>query len=93
MGSQLLLLVVGFLLTGVLGTVLTSVFQTRTWNHQHEVEQRDEERQQALKTFEEVSARLGQTTIPDETHPLGGQKEGPRDGRRGGHKCGHRGLR
>ncbi len=58
MGSQLLLLVVGFLLTGVLGTVLTSVFQTRTWNHQHEVEQRDEERQQALKTFEEVSARL-----------------------------------
>jgi peptidoglycan hydrolase-like protein with peptidoglycan-binding domain len=58
MGSKLLLLVVGFLLTGVLGTVLTSVFQTRTWNHQHEVEQRDEERQQALKTFEEVSARL-----------------------------------
>jgi hypothetical protein len=57
-GGQLLLLVVGFLLTGVLGTVLTSVFQTRTWNHQHQVGQRDEERQQALKTFEEVSARL-----------------------------------
>jgi len=58
MGGQLLLLVVGFALTGVLGTLLTSYFQTRTWNHQHEVEQRDEERQQALKTFGEVSARL-----------------------------------
>jgi len=58
MGTQLLLLVVGFLLTGVLGTVLASVFQTRTWNHQHEVEKRDEERQQALKTFEEASTRL-----------------------------------
>jgi lysozyme family protein len=53
MGGQLLLLVVGFLLTGVLGAWLTHRFQSRAWDEQHKVEQRDQERQQALKTFEE----------------------------------------
>ena len=58
MGEQLLLLVVGFALTGGLGAWLTNRFQARAWDHQHEVEQRDQERQQALRTFEEVSTRL-----------------------------------
>jgi peptidoglycan hydrolase-like protein with peptidoglycan-binding domain len=57
-GEQLVLLVVGFLLTGGLGAWLTHRFQARAWDHQHEVEQRDQERQQALRTFEEVSTRL-----------------------------------
>jgi peptidoglycan hydrolase-like protein with peptidoglycan-binding domain len=51
-------LVVGFLLTSVLGGLLGYLFQGRTWAHQHEVQQRDQERQQALKTFEEVSRLL-----------------------------------
>jgi hypothetical protein len=58
MGGQLLLLVVGFLLTGVLGAWLTNRFQRQASEEQRKVEQRDLERQQALKTFEEVSTRL-----------------------------------
>jgi Putative peptidoglycan binding domain len=58
MGQQLILLAVGFGLTGVLGTLLGFVLQNRAWAHQHEVGRRDEERLQALKTFEEVSLLL-----------------------------------
>jgi peptidoglycan hydrolase-like protein with peptidoglycan-binding domain len=58
MGRDLLPLVVGFLLTSVLGGLLGYLFQRRTWEHQHDMQQRDQERQQALKTFEEVSRLL-----------------------------------
>ncbi len=58
MGRDLLPLVVGFLLTSVLGGLLGYLFQGRAWAHQHEVQQRDQERQQALRTFEEVSRLL-----------------------------------
>jgi peptidoglycan hydrolase-like protein with peptidoglycan-binding domain len=68
-GQQLLLLVVGFTLTSVVGGALGYWFQRRAWAHQHEIELRDEERQRevqrreeehqrALKTFEEVSRLL-----------------------------------
>jgi hypothetical protein len=58
MVTDLLPLVVGFLLTSVLGGLLGYLFQRRSWAHQHEVQQRDQERQQALRTFEEVSRLL-----------------------------------
>ncbi len=58
MVNQLMLLAVGFLLTGVFGGALGYLFQRRAWAHQHEVERRDEERQQAVKIFEEVSSLL-----------------------------------
>jgi hypothetical protein len=67
--QQLLLLIVGFVLTSVAGGALGSWFQRRAWAHQHEIQLRDEERQRevqrrdeehlrALKTFEEVSQLL-----------------------------------
>jgi peptidoglycan hydrolase-like protein with peptidoglycan-binding domain len=58
MGQQLLLLVVGFVLTSVLGALLGYFLQNRTWAHQHDVQRRDEERQQSLKAFEEISLLL-----------------------------------
>lgn len=58
MGQQLLLLVAGFVLTSVLGGLLGYFLQSRAWAHQHDVQRRDEEREQALKTFEEVSLLL-----------------------------------
>jgi FAD binding domain of DNA photolyase len=58
-GQQLLLLVAGFVLTSaLLGGLLGYFLQSRAWAHQHDVQRRDEERQQALKTFEEVSLLL-----------------------------------
>ena len=48
MGRDLLSLVIGFLLTSVLGGPLGYLFQRRTWEHQHDMQQRDQERQQAL---------------------------------------------
>jgi hypothetical protein len=58
MGQQLILLVIGFALTSVLGGLLGYWLQSRAWAHQHDVQRRDEERQQAVKTFEEVSSLL-----------------------------------
>ena len=69
MTQQLLLLVVGFVLTSVAGGARGSWFQRRARAHQHEIQLRDEERQRevqrrdeehqrALKTFEEVSQLL-----------------------------------
>jgi hypothetical protein len=67
--DQLLLLLVGFILTSVLGGLLGFIFQRRAWEHQHEVEQRDEqrtavlqlrenERAAATKVFEEISSLM-----------------------------------
>jgi|HubBroStandDraft_6_1064221.scaffolds.fasta_scaffold190056_1 peptidoglycan hydrolase-like protein with peptidoglycan-binding domain len=69
MTQQLLLLVVGFVLTSVAGGALGYWFQRRAWahqheiqlrdeKHQHEVQRREEEHQRALETFEEVSQLL-----------------------------------
>jgi hypothetical protein len=58
MGDQVLLLVIGFALTSVLGGLLGWFFQTRGWSHQHRAQQRDQEREQAIKVFEEVSSLL-----------------------------------
>jgi hypothetical protein len=58
--DQVLLLVIGFGLTSVLGGVLGWFFQTRSWSHQHRAQQRDEQREQAIKVFEEVSSLLDQ---------------------------------
>jgi len=69
MTQQLLLLVVGFVLTSVAGGALGYWFQRRAWahqheiqlrdeEHQHEVQRREEEHQRALETFEEVSQLL-----------------------------------
>jgi hypothetical protein len=52
---DLTLLVVGFVLTTVLGGALGSFFQRRAWDEQHRVQKHDEEKGQALKTFEEIS--------------------------------------
>ncbi|GAB3279154.1 hypothetical protein GCM10027589_05600 [Actinocorallia lasiicapitis] len=58
MTGQLVLLVTGFVLTSVLGGVLGSFFQRRTWSHQHKVQRQEQERQLAIKIFEEVSSLL-----------------------------------
>jgi Putative peptidoglycan binding domain len=58
MGEQVLLLVIGFVLTSVVGGLLGLFFQRRTWSHQHRAQQRDQDRDQALKIFEEVSSLL-----------------------------------
>lgn len=52
------LLVLGFVLTTVVGGSLAMYLQWRTWRNQHEVERRDLTREQALKTFEELSVLL-----------------------------------
>ena len=49
---------VGFVLTTVLGGLLGFWFQSRAWSHQHEAQQRDQEYDQALHTFEDVSTLL-----------------------------------
>ena len=61
MASQLLLLVAGAVLTsfgGVLGVLLSSSLQQRSWARQHEVQRREEELAQAQKTFEEIALFL-----------------------------------
>ena len=55
MSHDLILLVVGFVLTTVLGGVLGSFLQRRAWDEQHRAQRRDEEKTQALRTFEEIS--------------------------------------
>lgn len=58
MASQLGLLVVGFVLTSVLGGLLGHVFQTRAWQHQYDIARRDEELRQAVSTFEELATLM-----------------------------------
>jgi tetratricopeptide (TPR) repeat protein len=58
MGDQVLLLVIGFALTSVLGGALGYLFQTRSWAHQHRAQRRDQQHEQAVKVFEEVSSAL-----------------------------------
>lgn len=58
MAEQLLLLITGFVLTTVVGGVLGYVFQKRAWEHQHDVESREERRRRALGVFEELSTLM-----------------------------------
>jgi len=58
MDDPAFLLVLGFLLTSVLGGALAYYFQDRTWKHQRSAQQRDQRREQAMKVFEEVSSLL-----------------------------------
>lgn len=58
--DPLVLLLAGFVLTSVVGGGLTFVFQRAAWRHQHRVQREDLRRDQALRTFEEVSKLLDQ---------------------------------
>jgi hypothetical protein len=58
--DPVVLLLIGFFLTSVLGGGLAYVYQQRAWRHQYEIQREDLYRQQALKTFEEVSSLLDQ---------------------------------
>jgi hypothetical protein len=51
-------LVIGFILTTVVGGALGYFFQTRSWRNQRESELREAERAAAIKVFEELSTLL-----------------------------------
>jgi hypothetical protein len=53
--NELLPLIVGFLLSTVLGGLLGFYFQNRTWRHQNNAKVLEAELQTALKVFEDVS--------------------------------------
>ena len=54
----MVLLVTGFLLSGVAGGFLGYFFQQRAWAHQHEVQRADLQREQAQQTFEDLSTLM-----------------------------------
>lgn len=56
--KELLLLVVGFVLTTVVGGYLGSYLQNRAWRNQHDVELRDADRATAIHTYTELSKLL-----------------------------------
>jgi hypothetical protein len=56
--SQLLLLVVGFLLTTVVGGLLGYFFQSRAYDHQHRVTAASSRREAQLAVFEELSTLM-----------------------------------
>ena len=58
MGDQVLLLVLGFILTSVLGGLLGYVFQRRAWSHQFEVQRSASERNAASAALDELSSLL-----------------------------------
>jgi hypothetical protein len=58
MGDQVALLLLGFVLTSVLGGLLGYVFQRRAWTHQYDVERRRAEREAAASALEELSSLL-----------------------------------
>jgi hypothetical protein len=53
--DQLILLLVGFGLTTVVGGLLGYLFQRRAWSNQNRATLREAERQAAVRTFEELS--------------------------------------
>jgi hypothetical protein len=53
--NTLVPVLVGFLLTTVLGGALGYTFQHRSWRHQHIAEHRQQEQERAVAIFEEVS--------------------------------------
>jgi hypothetical protein len=55
---ELLPVAAGFLLTTVLGGLLGFLLQRRSWTHQHNVQLAEQERERAVRIFEEVSRLL-----------------------------------
>lgn len=55
MGDQLVILVVGFLLTSIVGGGLGYFFQNRSWKRQNDERLRENERSAALRLFDELS--------------------------------------
>lgn len=53
--QELVLLLLGFLLTTVIGGYLGAKFQERSWNHQHQVQAYESERETATKGFDNLS--------------------------------------
>ncbi len=49
--TDLVPIVVGFLLTTVAGGALGYFFQTSSWRHQHDVQRRESERERAAQAF------------------------------------------
>lgn len=58
MGDQVLLVVLGFILTTVVGGLLGYVFQRRAWSHQFEVQRSAAERDAAAAALDELSSLL-----------------------------------
>lgn len=58
MSDQIALLVVGFVLTTVLGGLLGYVFQRRAWSHQFNMQRRTAERDAASGALDELSSLL-----------------------------------
>lgn len=58
MGDQVALLLLGFLLTTVLGGLLGYVFQRRAWSHQFEVQRRSTEHEAATTALHELVSVL-----------------------------------
>jgi hypothetical protein len=56
--NQLLLLVVGFLLTTVVGGLLGYFFQNRAWDHQNRVTAESSRQEAAFAVFEELSTLM-----------------------------------
>ena len=56
--DQIVVLVVGVLLTSGLGGAIAFFFQSRTWEHQRRVTNRDNERFQAIAFYEEITTRF-----------------------------------
>lgn len=58
MGDQVALLLLGFVLTTVLGGSLGYVFQRRAWSHQFDVQRQRAEREAAASALDELSSLL-----------------------------------
>jgi hypothetical protein len=58
MGDEIVILLISFALTSVLGGGLGYYFQRRSWRQQYRAQQQDRAREQAMKAYEEVSALL-----------------------------------
>jgi hypothetical protein len=56
--NQLVLLLLGFVLTTVLGGLLGSYFQNRTWKHQNRIKLAETERIAGTKVFESLSSLM-----------------------------------
>jgi hypothetical protein len=56
--TEIVVLIVGFVLTTVLGGLLGTYFQRRTWDHQHDAELREQELERASQTCYSLSVLL-----------------------------------
>ena len=54
--KDLIIFLVGFVMTSIVGSYVTFEFQNRSWKNQHEVEIIDYEREQSVKVFVEISS-------------------------------------